>query len=310
MLLLAAAAAAIAATPAENAFLRWADKCPATALGAGLYAGTDHVTVTLGERTLHRLTVRAEAADRLTETTWLAAEDCRAVGYVEAGPKRGGVDPRTAGFVVAKGGAPPDDAERALLLSWVGHATWDATRPEHAVATARLAAEAVAAVPHPEGRLLRVPGYAWRPGEPPAQRGAWRPAETGPDGAACPCWELVRPGEPVRSELAGYARLTYGDPAGRAVSVVVDPVGPRWAVAPAVDVGGSPLAGAPPAALRGLVVAARPGARGLTLVVKDPATGAAALLVTERSGPFAFTPTGVSLGATELDAATVAGWLR
>lgn len=314
MLLLAAVASA--ATPAENAFLKWADKCPATALGAGLYAGADHVTVTLGERTLHRLRVVDEGpspASPRTESLWMAAEGCRAIGYVEQGPKLG-IEPRAAGFVVAKGGAPPTEAERALLLTWAGHTPWSADRPEHAVATARFDVGPVGMLPVeelPGARLVRVPGYDWRPGEPPTQLGAWRPADAGPDGASCPCFEVVHPGEPARSELLGRTRLTFGGEAGRIVGLVVDPAGPRWAVAPAVDVGSDPLPGAPPVALADLVVTTRPRARGPILVVRDPATGNAALLDARGLGPFAFTPTGIALGdGRELPAATVAAWVR
>jgi hypothetical protein len=117
-LALLVAAPAAASTPAENAMFAWADKCPSTAMGAGIYQGEGVESVTVGAKTVVRVRTRSATPAAATETLWMLGEGCRAVGLVQEAPTAGG--PRIAGFVVAKDGGAPKADEQATLLAWAG----------------------------------------------------------------------------------------------------------------------------------------------------------------------------------------------
>lgn len=143
------AAPAAASTPAENAMFAWADKCPATAMGAGIYQGEGVESVTVGTKTVIRVRTRSATPAATTETLWMLGESCRAVGLVQEAPTAGG--PRIAGFIVAKEGGAPKPDEQATLLAWAGKTdAWRAadTAPAGAVCPcAEVPAAAAAATP-------------------------------------------------------------------------------------------------------------------------------------------------------------------
>lgn len=125
---LVALAAPAAASPAEDALFRWADKCPSTAMQAGIYHNAGVEQLSVAEKAVFRVRTRDEgAAGLVTEAVWLVGDGCRAVGLTREAPKGGG--PRKIRFVVAKDGGAPRADEQATLLAWAAEVPWAAVPP-------------------------------------------------------------------------------------------------------------------------------------------------------------------------------------
>lgn len=295
--------------PAEKALLAWADRCPSTAMGAGLYDGEGAESVPFGRGTVLRVRTRSEGASptgSVTETVWMLGGSCRAVGLVEAWAK--GDPKRVAGFVVAKEKGAPRADEQAALLVWAGQRVWEPTRPAHALATAAftpaLAPEEVVLGDGLVGTLHRRPGRVWRPGPVPTFEEAWRPGGVAPEGAGCPCWE-VYPASP-----------------SPAVHVVEDTPHARWAVEPPDPTrepaaASTAIAGTPPGAaarLRWSWSPARPASDegpaddSIGVTAYDPDTGASFVLRVRPAAAVAWSPSGLRIGSAEIPIATLLGW--
>jgi hypothetical protein len=283
---------ALAASSAEPAVYAWADKCPSTAMRAGVYTGRDFAAVSSGGRTVHRFrSDQPKGGDllRAQSTLWMLMDSCRAVGLVRLGDPE--LQPGLAhlGFVVAKDGGVPTEAEQATLLAWAGMRAVDPADPSHAVAAAALAAPP-APESTPYGALVRRAPRVWREGAVPAQVEAWRAGGEPPSGAICPCWTVFSPGTPSKTERRPYVAQHFG--VAGTVTLLEDPAG-RWTVEPAppffVDGGGRlraadvdalvrPIAGAPPAALTALEHGWWTHTGMLAVALRDPDTGASLVL--------------------------------
>lgn len=334
LLLLAAAHAGApsATTPAdpaaESAAFAWADKCPATAMQAGLYEGGGFARVKMGERTMIRFSSRAPAPKdielRDQETTWMLGSDCRAVGLTRLGSERQGGTAHL-GFVVAKEEGAPTAVEQAVLLSWAGKRDWDATNPAHAAATAAFV-QALAIEESPggdlPGTLIRGPAREWRDGPVPTQEVAWRPGKAAPDGTLCPCWELFEPNGPSKTQRHPWVAWHFGGLGGATVTFLEDKDAVRWAVEPprpyVVGASGArPLAreAFPPPELSTLEAAFWVTKMSATLSMVDPATGAAfSWTFPHGVTPYtavtaAFSTEGVVIAGRTIPSATLTGWL-
>jgi hypothetical protein len=346
-------ATALAASSVESAVYAWADKCPSTAMRAGVYGGTEYAAVTVDGRTVYRLRSQEPkgAHPSLEQSTlWMLSEGCRAVGLVRLGgadeAPSGGVAgggppaPKSGlsyvGFVVAKEGGVPTEAEQAMLLAWAGRREADPKDPARAAAAAALLAPAPVREDTAYGALLRRGPRVWREGAIPTQVEAWKPdGGVLPVGAVCPCWTVFTPGAPGSTVQGPYVARHYGGVG--TVTLLEDPTG-RWAVEterpffvagdgrrrPAVDYDGdgrkaadanvSDLAGAPPAALAGLESGWWMGGDRLSVALRDPETGASFVLTAPvpegASNPQAlWSADGVALPGVTVPTATLRAWL-
>ncbi len=162
------ASPALAATPppGERALFAWADRCPSTAMNAGLYAAGARIEEATSEgRAVLRVHLRDTSVTPATDMTWLLGEGCRAVGIVRADAAPGRA--RAVGFVVAKEAVAPTAAEQATLLEWAGFVGGG----------------------QPGTLVSPVEGKPNAPSPPVT----WKSADAGPSGTACPCWEAVAP---------------------------------------------------------------------------------------------------------------------
>ncbi|MES2645056.1 MAG: hypothetical protein V4850_36555 [Myxococcota bacterium] len=251
--------------PAERALFAWADKCPSTAMGAGLYEGEGAESVPLGAGNVLRVRTRSEGASptgSVTQTVWMLGGECRAVGLVEQWGKGDGDPTRHVGFVVAKEGGAPRADEQAVLSGWAGQRVWDATKPAHAAATAAFSVVVPEEIVVGEGlavTLTRRPARVWVPGPVPTSfEEAWRPSSVAPDDTTCPCW-VVYPAlasAPVSSappDKGPFVSRFYGSPLGPRAHVVEDAARARWAIEPS-DPTSAPTSG--PSVIQGTVPAA------------------------------------------------------
>jgi hypothetical protein len=292
------ALAAAAPTP-ESSVYAWADKCPSTAISAGLYSGEAHMFATFAGSNVLRLTTKdagASPGGSFTETLWMLGEACRAVGLVEWGSKQGGT--HLVSFVVAKEAGAPTAAEQVALLEWAGRVAWEPGRADQAVATDLFAKPTAEKVQ--QGTLSRRGGRVWRDGAPPEQVAAWRPADGSPEVGVCPCYEVARPGVAAAVTENGRMWRVYRTMSGSAAALRLEPA--RWAVEPRPPSKGTPIPG--PAAA-GIVASSWD--EPPTLVAVDAATGASFTLVT--TGPFGWTSEGITYGGGVIDVATVRRWL-
>jgi hypothetical protein len=122
---LVALAAPAAASPAEDALFRWADKCPSTAMQAGIYrnAGVDQLSV--AEKAVFRVRTRDEgAAVRLVELLDEAVDRCasslkeRAESSAERAAERAAADGEETKKVIK---VMCTVEEERVFLPWEGY---------------------------------------------------------------------------------------------------------------------------------------------------------------------------------------------